>query len=341
MLMLSICIPSYNRFRALQKNLNSILESNSKQFEVIIVDNCSPEDICQGVDISDSRVKIIRRNEPVYGQRNINECLSYAKGKYALLCLDKDRVNGKYLKDFISYLQKKPNICGGYCGQDFGKQIMDTKPLIYIEGAMKEFGYLSKHPSGNFYCMDYINQWFKDMTNPLLDNMFFSDILLAECAVHGEMLKFQSPMITVESPEECLKIKSISISSERGNLFFYPRNRIEQFKIFNKHLESLRCNKKNKYETLACLYKRTLLQVTIEFKHCMNNAIICTHYKVVPRIVSWREMLQWWWIFNYEFLHSGATSSSFCGKVLIILKIHVSIIIGKMTRYIVKFVKYN
>lgn len=336
MLILSICIPSYNRFRVIQKNLNSILESNSKQFEVIVVDNCSPEDIYQGLDISDSRVKIIRRKEPVYGPRNVSECLSYAKGKYALLCLDKDQVNGRYLEQFINCLQKNPNICGGYCGQDWGKGVIDTEPLIYTDNTLREFGYLSKHPSGDFYRMSCINKWFQDLSNPLLDDPFFFDILLAECASCGAMLKFQKAMITVESPEECLKIKSISISPEKGNLFFAPQNRIEQFKVFCKHLEQLRCNQKDKYKTLYDLYKRTLLYVTSAFKECMNNRNICIHYKITSRKVSFKELIYWWWVFNWYFLCTNICQVPLYKRIHIIVGVHINAIRKKFRKYLHK-----
>lgn len=336
MLILSICIPSYNRFRVLQKNLNSILESNSMQFEVIVVDNCSPEDICQGLDISDPRVRIIRRKEPVYGPRNVSECLSYAKGKYALLCLDKDQVNGKYLERFINCLEKNPCICGGYCRQDWGKQIIDTDPIIYTKNTLKEFGYLSKHPSGDFYRMDCINKWFQDLTNPLLDNSFFFDILLAECASYGAMLKFGATMITVESLKETLGTKSISFSKERENLFFVPQNRIEQFKVFCKHLEQLRCSQKDKYKTLYELYKRTLLYVTSEFKECMNNRNACIHYRIPSRKVSFKELIYWWWVFNWYFLCTNICQISLHKRMYIILGVHINAIRKKFRKYLHK-----
>lgn len=332
MLILSICIPSYNRFNAIQKNLGSILQAKSNLFEVVIVDNCSSSDLGLALKIKDPRVRIIRRTTPVYGPRNVGECLGYARGKYALLCLDKDYVNGEYLDNFIQCLQKYPDICGGYCGQDWGIEIKAGDTIIYEENALREFAYLSKHPSGDFYRMDCIRYLYCDLRNPLFDDSFCFDLLLAECASCGKMMKFTTSLITVESQEDSLKIKSLSFSKTANNLFFFPANRIYQFNIFCKHLDGLQCNNKSKWEVIPDLYRRTLVQTTIGFRFYMMNTMSCTHYKVLPRKVSFMEMIKWWWKFNRAFCSYYICSMPLKKKLIIIGKVHISLIVHKLNK---------
>lgn len=310
MLTLSICIPSYNRFHAVQTNLDSILKAKSNHFEVVIVDNCSTEDIRQSLEISDARVRIIKRKTPVYGPRNVGECLGYAQGKYALLCLDKDHVNGEYLDSFIQYLEEHPNVCGGYCLQDWGKPVNIMEPCIYRENTLEKFGYLSKHPSGDFYRMDCLAHLFRDLSNPMFDDSFVFDLMLAECACRGDMLHFTMPLITVEALSESLKIKSFSFTKTRKNLFFQPANRIAQFYKFCVHLDSLHCDRQVSSSVLNALYRRTVVQITLGYRSAMCDERTCIHYSIKPENISIFKMLKWWWRFNRSLLQSDVIPMS-------------------------------
>lgn len=164
MIELSICIPSYNRFHVLKRNILSILtKTKSMDFEVVIIDNQSPKDVIQTLDITDKRLRIIKRNVPVSGTENVNQCVLYARGKYALLCLDKDYIDGGYLDDFISCLKNHNDIKGGICPvfskknghllQKFTNRVIEKKTDLLIH-----FGYTKKHPSGNFYLTECVKR---------------------------------------------------------------------------------------------------------------------------------------------------------------------------------------
>ena len=63
-MLLSICIPSYNRFEKLDKTIREILRAETKKFEIVIVDNCSPRNIEEYITcIDDPRVRIVKRKE--------------------------------------------------------------------------------------------------------------------------------------------------------------------------------------------------------------------------------------------------------------------------------------
>ena len=113
MIVLSICIPSYNRFYNLEKCVHSVLSSKSNEFEIVIVDNQSPKNINETLNFYDSRLRIVNRTESVDGKLNVGNCVYYSKGKYTMLCLDKDRVDGRYIDEFIEALKSDDSICGG------------------------------------------------------------------------------------------------------------------------------------------------------------------------------------------------------------------------------------
>lgn len=155
MLVLSICIPYYNRYESLRTNLRSILRAQSDDFEVLIIDNGSTEDIRKKLRICDPRIRIIRRDPVVSGPRNINESVTLGRGKYSLLCIDKNYILGEYLDSFCAFLKDNPQIYGGICSYYMTKEEALHKAAhkvkLYKNAPVIKFGYLSKHPTGNFY----------------------------------------------------------------------------------------------------------------------------------------------------------------------------------------------
>lgn len=336
MLLLSICIPSYNRFCALQQNLKNILQSKSEQFEVVIVDNCSSENIYKQLEVVDSRVRIIRRNETIYGPKNIGECLKFAKGKYALLCLDKDQINGKYLDDFIEWLGKNPDICGGYGQIDWGIPLKNEISHICYHDALVEFGYLSKHPSGDFYRMDCISKYYQIPDNSLWENTFFYDILLAECASQGAMLAYNNPLIIAEKRTKTVHFKSFSYSPQKRNFYLLPQQRGVQFEVYCKHIDSLQNSVKEKRKVLFHLYQRTIRFVTINYQICMGDPVICTHYHMEQKKITVIEMVKYWIEFNYTFLRRSHCKMPLHMDIYFILRGTAECIIRKAFKFMIK-----
>lgn len=274
---LSICIPSYNRFEKLYETLNNILEAKSDLFEVIIIDNCSPRNIESFLPINDRRLKIIKRSKAVSGIKNVFDCLFYGEGKYKLLLLDKDYILGKNLDRFINILSKE-NVCGGYCdinSKNFGYEIIE-------KNVVKKFGFLDKHPSGDFFRSDILLSYIKDKKEKLQKDIFSFDICLAGCAANGAMLHYKEPLIfsSLEQVDSKDKIKSLSFSKEKANLFFLPQNRIEQFITYLSYLKDLDISNKEKEEVLKTLYFRTAENITYSYKSIMSNEVICNHYRI-------------------------------------------------------------
>lgn len=336
MLLLSICIPSYNRFGALQQNLKNILQSKSEQFEVVIVDNCSPEDIYKQLDVLDPRIRIIRRRKTIYGPKNIGSCLKFARGKYALLCLDKDQVNEKYLDDFIEWLRRNPDICGGYGQIDVGIPLKKGISRIWYHDALAEFGYLSKHPSGNFFRMDCISKYYQMPDNSIWGNSFFHDILLAECASQGAMLLYNNPLIVAEKRIKTVHFKSLSYSPQKRSFYLLPQQRGVQFEIYCKHIDSLQNSIEEKRKVLFRLYQRTIFWVTIDYRRCMSDSVICAHYHMKQRNITFIEMVKYWSEFNYTFLCRGHCRMPLYMNIYFILRGTAECIIKKAFKFIIK-----
>ena len=99
--LVSIAIPAYKK-RFLAEAIQSVLSQSIQDFELIIVNDQSPEDLDSIIaSFKDPRIRYYVNEENLGGQNpalNWNKCLSYAQGEYFALLCDDDL----YEKDFLA-----------------------------------------------------------------------------------------------------------------------------------------------------------------------------------------------------------------------------------------------
>lgn len=108
---ISILIPAF-KIAYLRKCLDSICKQSYNNWEVVVVDDCSPEDIKSIVfGYNDNRI-FYYRNEHNYGAVNVvdnwNKCLEYATGDYCICIGDDDMLPQESLKVYAQYIVKYP-----------------------------------------------------------------------------------------------------------------------------------------------------------------------------------------------------------------------------------------
>lgn len=109
----SIAIPAF-KGKFLGESIASVLTQTDNDFELIIVDDASPEDLKSIVGrFSDSRIRYFR-NEKGFGAYNVvgnwNKCLEYACGKYIICMGDDDRLLPNCLADYRILVEKYPGL---------------------------------------------------------------------------------------------------------------------------------------------------------------------------------------------------------------------------------------
>ncbi|MCF2518458.1 glycosyltransferase [Dyadobacter sp. CY351] len=112
----SIGIPAYKTV-FFQECIDSVLSQDFTDFELIIVDDNSPNDIESFVRKYDSDKIRYFRNEKNFGALHVvdnwNKCLSLAQGEFFVLLGDDDRMRPNYLSEFARLINKYPD-CGVY-----------------------------------------------------------------------------------------------------------------------------------------------------------------------------------------------------------------------------------
>lgn len=109
----SITIPAY-KAEFLKECIQSILAQTFHDFELIIVDDCSPNNLQAIVNqFKDSRIKFFRNNSncgAINVVNNWNICLSHAQGEYIICMGDDDMLAPKCLEEYNELIKKYPQV---------------------------------------------------------------------------------------------------------------------------------------------------------------------------------------------------------------------------------------
>lgn len=109
----SILIPAY-KAAFLEECINSCLHQTYSDYEIIIVNDCSPNKLEEIIGkFSDNRIKFYQ-NEFGCGARNVvknwNICLGYATGDFTICIGDDDKLKPNCLEDYATLITTYPNL---------------------------------------------------------------------------------------------------------------------------------------------------------------------------------------------------------------------------------------
>ena len=132
----SVLIPTYNYAYCLDEAVQSVLDQEFQDFELIIIDDCSRDNTDEVVEkyLSDPRVSYYKNPVNLGLVGNWNKCLSYAKGEYIkFLCAD-DKFRPDLLEKFVLVMEQYPNVSLVVCNKSmFGKSFVTVElPLQYL-----------------------------------------------------------------------------------------------------------------------------------------------------------------------------------------------------------------
>lgn len=124
--MISVIVPIYNVEKYLRRCIDSILSSDYKDLEIILVndgslDNCL--DICKEYQSKDERIKVIdKENGGLSSARNAG--LDLAKGEYISFIDSDDYISSDYFSFMLKNMEETNadiSVCGHYMAYENGK----------------------------------------------------------------------------------------------------------------------------------------------------------------------------------------------------------------------------
>ena len=114
--LVSIITPTYNRPEYLKLALESAVQQTYQNIEIIVSDNCSPENPESIVkSFGDSRIRFFRNQSNLGMFPNTMNAFKKAKGKYVASLLDDDLWEKDFLAKLVPALEANSNLALAFC----------------------------------------------------------------------------------------------------------------------------------------------------------------------------------------------------------------------------------
>lgn len=133
---LSVCLTTYNRARALDRTLGSLSAQTRLPDELIVSDDCSPDDTLQVVARWKSRFPLLRYNRNacnLYMPGNLNVAIGMAQGDYIANLHDADEFAPSLLEDWEKALDDHPSAGFVFCGVAGWQPEKEYNDGIYVQ----------------------------------------------------------------------------------------------------------------------------------------------------------------------------------------------------------------
>ena len=107
--MISVIIPTYNTALLIGRAIRSVLAQSCRDFEILVVDDCSTDDTLDVVrNVGDSRIRILRQSENRGPAAARNRGLAEAKGEYCAFLDGDDYWETEFLLKTSDFLDAHP-----------------------------------------------------------------------------------------------------------------------------------------------------------------------------------------------------------------------------------------
>lgn len=109
--LVSFCVPTYGRGTFLGATLRSALAQTISNIEVIVVDDCSPDNTAEVMrGFNDKRIRYVRNDKNLGVPENLNRAVSMGRGEYLVLLEDHDLLEPTYLEAVLDIAERYPSV---------------------------------------------------------------------------------------------------------------------------------------------------------------------------------------------------------------------------------------
>jgi glycosyltransferase involved in cell wall biosynthesis len=235
----SIGISAYKSL-FLEECISSILNQSYTCFELIIINDHSPESVTSVVkEFEDSRIQYFENDKNIGAENlvlNWNECLNKADGDFFIIMGDDDRMEINYLEEFVNLINKYPNLDIYHCRS----LIIDenSQPIVFTPSCPE---YESLYDNIWHRINDKRRQFISDfvyrtLTLKQLDGFFYMPLAWSSDNISAYRACGDKGIAHINKPIFNYRINRYTISSS-GNIFLKLSaisKEAEWFKVFLK-----------------------------------------------------------------------------------------------------------
>jgi glycosyltransferase involved in cell wall biosynthesis len=115
--LVSIVVASYNHVKYLPKRIESLLSQTYKNIEIIIIDDCSPDNSREVLRtyLYDDRVKLIERESNGGWVKVSNQGIELSKGEYVIFANCDDFCDNSMIEELVNGIRTSNNIGVAFC----------------------------------------------------------------------------------------------------------------------------------------------------------------------------------------------------------------------------------
>jgi glycosyltransferase involved in cell wall biosynthesis len=133
--MVSIILVTYNRAKRLRLSIQDILNQTFTDFELIICDDCSPDDteaVCREFEARDNRIKYFRHAQNKQMPANLNFGISQAQFECIAILHDGDRFRKDLIEQWYNAMRSHPNV--GVVFNSLGDSDQEDRIVRVVQG---------------------------------------------------------------------------------------------------------------------------------------------------------------------------------------------------------------
>lgn len=200
-IILSICIPTYNGGKRLEKLVRHILTTDRRDIEIVINDNCSSDNTMKMLeDIGDERIHVYKNEKNLGALENAVCALKNGHGKYLMLTLDRDVVQPEYIDEYVEFLK----------GNDYGVVLnmcrqYDKKHTGQIDREAKYYN-LVKQPHPSYFTFRKSDLEKIELTREVIENGDYSAVLGIGIAQNSDVFLNTMIPISIEAERQYISM---------------------------------------------------------------------------------------------------------------------------------------
>lgn len=292
----SILIPAY-KAQYLAECIDSILAQTYSNFELVIVNDASPQNLDEIVGrYYDDRIRYFK-NEKNCGALHVvdnwNKCLAYAKGDYVICMGDDDRLLPSCLEEYSKLIDKYPDL-DIYHGMT---EIIDENGNVTnMQEARPEREGMYSMISGRLRNsrLQYIGDWlFKRTALEQLNGYVNMPMAWGSDDLTAYTIAKNKGVANTQIPVFQYRISSLTIS----NSGHYREKAKIQFDVLNQ-VESLLRKGEGKVEGVEDVYRKAMLKKIAELKRLTTGGYMRADMRSTGRIKGFA-----WWLKNIHYFN--------------------------------------
>ncbi|HPD73702.1 MAG TPA: glycosyltransferase family 2 protein [bacterium] len=141
--LVSVVMPAYNAEKFIGEAIESILNQTFKDFEFIILDDCSTDktwEIIQEHAKKDERIISVKNEKNLNIALNRNKGVEMSKGRYIVWADADDISKPERIEKLFNYMESHPDV--GICGSNFqsfyGSKLSDVRDFLEDDKSLRE-----------------------------------------------------------------------------------------------------------------------------------------------------------------------------------------------------------